>query len=58
MMDKYQAIDEMIVMVDAIFDQRGVQRATALCDLIQRLTALKAMLKEDDDVQSHTGRPG
>ena len=47
-MDKYSQIDEMIVMIDQIFDQRGTLRATQLCDLIQRMNALKQTLREED----------
>lgn len=48
-MDKYTQIDDMIVLVDQIFDLRGSQRAMQLGELIQRLSALKATLKEADE---------
>lgn len=47
-MDKIKLIDEMIVSLDAAIDQRGAQRALTICDVIQRLTALKQALREDE----------
>ena len=56
-MDKIKTIDEIIVALDASIDQRGAQRALTICDVIQRLHALKAALREEDErVQGHPDR--
>ena len=43
-MDIVQQIDNMIVLIDQIYDQRGAQRATSLSALISCLTQLKQQI--------------
>lgn len=46
-MDIIQQIDNMICLIDQIYDQRGAQRATSLSSLISVLTQMKQeILKE------------
>ena len=47
-MDKYQMIDEMIVLIDHLADARGVQRCSILIDLVKRLDALKKGLQDEE----------
>ena len=43
-MDIVQQIDNMILLIDQIYDQRGAQRATSLSALISGLTQLKQQI--------------
>lgn len=46
-MDIIQQIDNMIILIDQIYDQRGAQRATSLSALISGLTQVKQQLLAD-----------
>lgn len=49
-MDIIQQIDNMICLIDQIYDQRGAQRATSLSALISCLTQMKQeILKEREE---------
>lgn len=43
-MDIIQQIDNMILLIDQIYDQRGAQRATSLSALISGLTQVKQQI--------------
>ena len=43
-MDIIRQIDNMICLIDQIYDQRGAQRATSLSALISGLTQIKQQI--------------
>ena len=47
-MDKYQMIDEIVVLIDRLADARGIDRCVILIDLVKRMNALKDLLREDE----------
>ena len=49
MLDKFQMIDSIIVQMDKIFDQRGVERAATVIDVIKKLNILRDGLKKEDE---------
>lgn len=48
-MDKYQLLDEMIVMMDRLADARGVERCSLIVELVSRASALKRGMQKDDE---------
>ena len=48
MIDKFQMIDELIVEVNNLVDARGVDKCRLCIDIIQRLSALRNGLEQDD----------
>lgn len=51
-MDKFQMLDEIIVLVDKLADSRGVERCSIIVDIINRLGALKKGMKNEDSVHN------
>ncbi len=49
MMDKYQMLNEIIAQLDRLADARGAERCAILVDLVQRASALKKGLREEQD---------
>lgn len=49
MYDKFQMIDELIVEVNNLVDARGIDKCKLCIDIIQRLSALRNGLKQDDE---------
>lgn len=49
MFNKYQFIEGIVIQMDKILDQRGVERAATIIDIINKLTALKDGLKKEDE---------
>ena len=47
-MNKYEFIDQLILLTDQLADARGVQRCTMLVDMVRRLNALKEGLEKED----------
>ena len=48
MIDKYEMIDQIIVNVDALIDARGAEKCRLGLDILQRLTALKKGLMDEE----------
>lgn len=47
-MNKYQILDYMTVKVDEIVEARGVAKCAIAVDLVQRIDALRTILKGED----------
>lgn len=47
-MNKYEFIDQMILLTDKLADEKGIKRCQTLIDLIKRLQALKEGLEKED----------
>lgn len=47
-MNKYDFIDQLILIVDKLADAKGISRCQMLIDIIKRLQALKEGLEKED----------
>ena len=48
-MDKYQMLDEIVLLLDKVADARGIQKCSLLVDITQRIGALKNGLKDEEN---------
>ena len=53
-MDKYQMLDEIVLLLDRLADSRGVERCAVLAEVVNRIGALKTGLKEEE--KAHDAR--
>lgn len=51
-MDKYGLIDSLIMLIDKAADAHGIERCSALVEVIKRLGALKDGLKDEDSAHN------
>ena len=54
MIDKFQLLDSIIVQLDALADARGVTRCATIVELVQKVTALRKGLADEDKAHAQT----